>query len=153
MSQQIIQILSHNDEFGQWPLEDRINAIRELVKMSLDPTFVFQFFSQRGLIHVMRLIASGRLHHDYSRMMVATSNMLNVLGVSQYERKENSMTVRTMHEMYEEAVRALPVIRAALTEGSPLTKLHAIQLINALLKRCEKKTKVGHDKVSVDPGQ
>ena len=46
MSQRIIQILTQNTEHSQWPLEDRMNAIRELAKMSLDPTFVFQFFSE-----------------------------------------------------------------------------------------------------------
>ena len=139
MSQRIIQILTQNTEHSQWPLEDRMNATRELAKMSLDPTFVFQFFSQRGLIHIMHLFTSGRLPHDQARMMAAMRNMLDVLGVSQHERKENSITVRRMHEMDEEAVRALPVIMAAVRKGDHLTKLAAIRLINALLKRCERK--------------
>ena len=87
----------------------------------------------------MHLFTSGRLPHDQARMMAAMRNMLDVLGVSQHERKENSITVRRMHEMDEEAVRALPMIMAAVRKGDHLTKLAAIRLINALLKRCERK--------------
>ena len=148
ISQRIIQILTHNDESGPWPLEGRMNAIRELAKMSLDPTFVLQFFSQRGLIHMMHVIASQRLH-DPARMMAAMRNMLNVLN--HYKRKENSLTVRMMDEMYEEAVRTLPVILGAVREGGPMTKLAAIQLINALLKKCDRKPRSDMIKFLLSP--
>ena len=73
-------------------------VIKELVKISLDVTFVLQFFSQRGLIHIMQLIASGRLP-DSSRVMVAMRNMLTVLGAAQGQKRENMLTVRMMHEV------------------------------------------------------
>ena len=148
MSQRIIRILAQNTENSQWPLEERMNAFRELAKMSLDATFVFQFFSQRGLFHMMQVITS-RGFHDPARMMVAMRNMLNVLG--EHERKENSLTVRMMYEMYEEAVRALPVIVRAVREGGPMTKLAALSLINALLKRCDQKPRSDMIKILLTP--
>ena len=41
--------------------------------------------------------------------------------------------------MYEEAVKAFPVILGKLGNGDPTNQFVAIQLINALLKRCQGK--------------
>ena len=108
-----------------------MKAIRELVRMSLDKTFVLQFVSQRGLVQIMHMIASQKAN-DPSRLMLAAGNMLNVLGATTRRH-------RLTQGMYEEAVRALPVIVKAVGYGENLTKLRAIQLINALLKRCQDK--------------
>ena len=99
ISQRIKQILTQTDDKSEpWPLASKMIVIKELVKISLDVTFVLQFFSQRGLIHIMQLIASGRLP-DSSRVMVAMRNMLTVLGAAQGQKRENMLTVRMMHEV------------------------------------------------------
>ena len=146
MAQRIMQAMTSEHNPKSWKLGGQMSAIRELTKMSRDPTFSQEFFIQRGLTKLMRIIHEDRNVPDRWRLVNAASNIMRLLGGQQFRRRE----ILLMNEVEFHAVAALPALVAMMGGKARGAQMTSICLVNVLLEKPQGKTRADMIKVLLD---